>query len=249
MTRIAVVADIHGNLPALHAVVADIESRVVDRVVNLGDLVSGALWPRETLDFLMQQSWLHIAGNHDRQLVADDPATHGPSDRYAFERLDPSHIAWLATLPPIAAIAQDVLLCHGTPSSDLAYLLERIEHRRLRIARPAEVSQQLGVQTARIVLCGHSHMPRLVRSEGGAIVMNPGSVGLPAFDDTGSDPHVSETGSPHARYATLELTNNACRVSFHAVEYDCAAAAAQSESAGRPDWAAALRTGYVFRSN
>jgi len=56
MTSIALIADIHGNLPAIEAVAADIAARGISRVVNLGDHVSGPLWPRETIDFLMRQS-------------------------------------------------------------------------------------------------------------------------------------------------------------------------------------------------
>jgi predicted phosphodiesterase len=67
--RIAVVSDIHGNLPALEAVVADIARRGVDAVVNLGDSLSGPLLPLETAQFLMAQSWTHLAGNHERQVL------------------------------------------------------------------------------------------------------------------------------------------------------------------------------------
>ena len=64
--RIAVIADIHGNLPALEAVLIDIARRHVDRTINLGDCVSGPLWPREVCDLLMASDDLTIRGNHDR---------------------------------------------------------------------------------------------------------------------------------------------------------------------------------------
>ena len=249
MTRIAVVSDIHGNILALEAVVADMARRDVDHVVNLGDHASGPLWPRQTLDFLVRQPWLHIAGNHDRQLVTDDPATHGASDRFAYEQLTPEHALWLTDLPLTATTPEGVLLCHGTPSSDLAYLVETIVDRRLRLARPDVVAERLRGTTAKVVLCGHSHSPRLVVADGGTLVMNPGSVGLPAFDDTGSDPHISETGSPHARYAILDIDAATRAVTFHAVPYHHTAAADQAEHAGRDDWAMALRTGYTLPSS
>ena len=81
--RIAVIADIHGNLPALEAVLADIQHRDVDRTVNLGDCVSGPLWPREVCDLLMASDYLTIRGNHDRWVSRPDPARMGASDRYA----------------------------------------------------------------------------------------------------------------------------------------------------------------------
>lgn len=67
--RIAILADIHGNLPALEAVADDLDRRGVDAVVNLGDSLSGPLLPRETAQFLMARDWLHLAGNHERQLL------------------------------------------------------------------------------------------------------------------------------------------------------------------------------------
>jgi predicted phosphodiesterase len=92
MQKIALVSDIHGNIAALEKVVADIETRHVDRVFNLGDHVSGPLYPKETLEFLMKQDWVHIAGNHDRQLVQQNPAQYGASDRYAFGLLSKSEL-------------------------------------------------------------------------------------------------------------------------------------------------------------
>ena len=71
--RIAFVTDIHGNLAALEAVVADCTRRAVSRVVNLGDSLSGPLLPAETADDLMSRDWFHLAGNHERQILR-----HGP---------------------------------------------------------------------------------------------------------------------------------------------------------------------------
>jgi predicted phosphodiesterase len=64
--RIAVIADIHANLPALEAVLADIERRAFDRMINLGDCVSGPLWPHDVHDLLMARDDLTIRGDHDR---------------------------------------------------------------------------------------------------------------------------------------------------------------------------------------
>ncbi|MBI3410976.1 MAG: metallophosphoesterase family protein [Planctomycetes bacterium] len=259
--RIAVIADVHGNLPALEAVAADMVARGISRVVNLGDHVSGPLWPRETADFLMHQPWTAIAGNHDRQLAFDDPAGHGRSDKYAYERLTPEHLRWLSALP--ASITLDdvslddasldeagMLLCHGIPGDDLEYLLETPEHGRLRLARAGEIRARLGRVTARVVACGHSHNPRLVHLSDGIAIVNPGSVGLQAYTVDGAQPHVSETGSPLARYAILEFTDalprvTDPRVTFVAVKYDHVRVAQQAASNGRPDWALALRTGYA----
>lgn len=79
MRKIAIVSDIHGNIAALEKVVEDIETRHVECVFNLGDHVSGPLYPRETLEFLTKQDWVHILGDHDRQLIRQNPERHGLS--------------------------------------------------------------------------------------------------------------------------------------------------------------------------
>jgi len=117
--RIAVIADIHGNLGALEAVLADIKKRSPDLTVNLGDLVSGPLQPRETADRLMDLSIPTIRGNHERQLLTLAPTDMGDSDRHALEKLLPDHLAWLESFPATLAIGGDVYLCHGTPASDV----------------------------------------------------------------------------------------------------------------------------------
>jgi predicted phosphodiesterase len=242
MTRIALISDVHGNLPALEAVVADLAARGLERVVNLGDHASGPLWPAETVRFLRRQPWVQIAGNHDRQVVATPPETHGASDRYAFAHLGPEEKAWLAALPATAELPEGVLLCHGTPSDDRTFLLETVEHGRLRLAEPGELAARLGPATHAVVACGHSHVPRWV-SAAATIVVNPGSVGLQAYADTEPAPYASETGSPHARYAILDDTAAGWRATWIAVSYDHEEAAAKAQREGRADWAYALRSG------
>src|SRR5262245_19220607 len=111
--RFAAVADVHGNLPALEAVLADLARRRIDVVVNLGDHVSGPLWPHETARVLLQLPWTHIAGNCDRQVAQSEPSKLGPSDRFAAERLETDAMAWLRALPATATPASGVFLCHG----------------------------------------------------------------------------------------------------------------------------------------
>ena len=242
MTRIAIIADIHGNLPALQAVMADLRGRGAATVVNLGDHASGPLWPAATLDLLIEQDWVQIAGNHDRQLVSQPPEQHGESDRYAYAELSQRHREWLAALPAQAHLSHDILLCHGTPADDSVYLLETVAHGEVRLARPAEIRQRLGGAAAPIILCGHTHRPRAYTLDE-TLIINPGSVGLPAYADDTPEPHAVESGSPHARYALLDATASGWQVSHIALDYDHGAAAAQAERNGRPDWAAALRTG------
>jgi predicted phosphodiesterase len=246
MTRIAFIADVHGNLPALESVAADIAARGISHVVNLGDHASGPLWPRETIEFLMGQSWVNISGNHDRQVVFDDPASHGASDQYAFARLTDDQKQWLSALPQTVSIDDGHIVgCHGRPTDDQSYLLETPEHGRLRLATLKEVKTRLGDTNAQVVFCAHSHIPRLVHVQDGIIAVNPGSVGLQAYQIDGLDPHIGETGSPLARYAFLESKGRDWRITFVAVQYDHAAAVRQAAANDRADWAFALRTGYA----
>ena len=98
--RIAVVSDIHGNLPALQAVVRDFQRRGVDTVFNLGDSLSGPLLPLQTAQFLMAQDWLHLAGNHERQVLTQGPGQWSAADAYAHAQLGEREFAWMASLGP-----------------------------------------------------------------------------------------------------------------------------------------------------
>jgi putative phosphoesterase len=245
MGRIAVLSDIHGNLLALQAVVTDMERHNIDMVVNLGDHASGPLWPRETVALLMQQRWIQIAGNHERQLTRQNPAGHGASDRYAYEQLTSQQMQWLRELPSTARIGGDILLFHGTPTNDNAYLLETIEHGQSFLASPAEIMQHLGNARAKVMLCGHSHVPRMVQTPDGTLIVNPGSVGLQGYTSEDPAPHIIQTGSPETRYAILERDNEKWWVEFIALPYDHPSAADQAGRNNRPDWENALRTGYV----
>ncbi|MCX6050691.1 MAG: metallophosphoesterase family protein, partial [Chloroflexi bacterium] len=227
------------------AVVADLNQRAITTVLNLGDHASGPLWPQETLAFLMQQPWLQIAGNCDRKLVHQNPADHGASEHYAFERINPAQKAWLQALPAYAQFEQDLLLCHGRPTTDELALLETMTQGIVRLARPAEIRQRLVGVTERVVLCGHTHTPRLVQVDQTQLIVNPGSVGLPAYEDSEPEPHVIETGSPHARYAILEQQDRTWQVELVAIAYDYQSAANQARQNKRLDWEVGLRTGYM----
>jgi hypothetical protein len=102
-----------------------------------------------------------------------------------------------------------------------------------------------GVGGASVVLCGHSHVPRIV-TIGGVLVVNPGSVGWPAYRDTQPAPHWVEVGSPHPRYALLTRTDAGWAPQLRAVRSDWDAAARQAERHRRSDIARAARTGRVL---
>lgn len=241
--RIAVLSDIHGNLWALDAVLADLARRAVDVTVNLGDILSGPLLPAETAERLMALDLPTIRGNHERQVLEHDPVRMGASDRWAHDRITPAQRAWIASLPVSLRLFDDVLMVHGTPGSDLVYWMESVDPGGWRPASHAEASDRAGEAQASLVLCGHSHVPRSVLLDDGRLVVNPGSVGLQAFDGDLPFPHRVENGTPHARYAIVERTHGGWAVEQYAVTYDWKAAAETAQRHGRPDWAIALRTG------
>jgi len=245
--RIAVVSDIHGNLAALQAVVDDFTRRGVDAVVNLGDSLSGPLLPRETAEYLLAQPWTQLAGNHERQIL-DSSGRRGASDEYARSQLSIRELDWIASLQPRADYAEDVLLCHGTPQSDLVYLLETVEPNRLRLASAQEIDERLGATRADLIVCGHSHVPRSVRTARGQLIVNPGSVGLPGYVASSPHAHVVENGSPDARYAIVERNAGLWSSLLIAVAYDFRSMAELARRRGRTEWHRALLTGYVSQS-
>ncbi|MDE2619426.1 MAG: metallophosphoesterase family protein, partial [Sphingomonadales bacterium] len=174
--RIAVLSDIHGNLAALEAVLADIAHHAPDLVVNLGDIVSGPLQPAETADRLIALDLPTIRGNHERQLLEQPLAAMGESDAFTRPLLTDYHRQWLAGLPVRLDLTPEVHACHGTPASDLEYFLETVTPDGARTATAAEVVARAAPISAPVVLCGHTHMPRAVRLASGQLVVNPGSV-------------------------------------------------------------------------
>jgi len=241
--RIAAIADVHGNRWALEAVLADVERRGIEIVVDLGDTVYGPLDPAGTADLLMRTGAAGVSGNEDRIVVAPARDDDSRTLRYTRSALRPEHLGWLAGLPAARVAAGALLCCHGTPARDDEYLLETVTDAG---AAPRPVPAVAALVTAvgqPVVICGHSHLARTVRLPDGRLVVNPGSVGLQAYADDAPRPHAMEAGSPHARYAVLEWTPAGWRVEPVAVAYDFEAAARAAARNGRPDWAAWIRTG------
>lgn len=233
--RIAVLADIHGNLPALEAVLREVEGSGVDRVVLLGDIAGGPM-PAQTLDRLAglgdRAVWVH--GNGERELVAgldgldglDGEIPAGPAgDTVAacVPLLEPRHRNLMADLPMTVTLDVDglgpALFCHATPRRDDEFVLVDSP-----IERWQQVLQDVGEQ---LVVCGHTHMPfdRLVDQRR---VVNPGSVGM-AY------------GPPGAYWALLGP-----HVELRRTTYDTRAAAEQIVASGYPG-AAAWAEEYVVR--
>jgi len=238
-----VIADVHGNRWALEAVLEDIEHRDVEQVLDLGDTVFGPLAPAETAELLMRLDAPTVRGNQDRAIWQPPPeVASSPTHRFVREALSTEQVDRLQGLPMTLRIG-DLLLCHGTPGQDDAPLLEEIGPRRVALAGPDTIRTRLGSLEAAVILCGHTHVPRAVALPDGPLVVNPGSVGLPAYTHDVPFPHAMEAGTPHARYALLERRQEGWAVEHVAVPYDWRTAAETARRNGRSDWARWLSTG------
>jgi len=240
---VAVLADVHGNRWALRAVLEDIARRGIRRVLNLGDCLYGPLDPAATARLLIDRDIPTVRGNEDRLIVASaDRSGTSPTLTFVREQLDRAHLDWLESLPRTLTTPEGIFLCHGSPRDDAEYLLFYVTREGCRRRQPREI-QALLPATGTLVLCGHDHLQAAARLPDGRLVVNPGSVGLPAYADDLPFPHAMEAGTPHARYSVVEPIPGGWGVQHRMIEYDWEAAALAAERNGRPDWARALRSG------
>jgi putative phosphoesterase len=205
--RVAALYDIHGNLPALEAVLADIDRLGVAEIVSGGDLVAGPL-PSECLALLRDRRARFVKGNADRFVL--DRANE--TDAWAYGRLSAAERAEVAAWPGELALEVDglgrVLFCHASPRSD-----EEI----LTVATPDEVvAAAVGGTGSNVVIAGHTHQ-QFDRVVGDVRFVNAGSVGLPY------------EGRAGAFWALLGPD-----VELRRSEYDVRAAATRLEATGLP---------------
>ena len=242
--KFAAIADVHGNIAALEAVLADIAALGISEVVNLGDHVSGPLEAARTADLLMARGFPSIRGDQDRRLV-ELSGTRLALDRVDYQQLTPAHLDWMAGLPETLVYREEVLLCHGSPRDDAFYWLDCVAENGAIVASSlAAVEAEAEGVEASLILCAHTHLPRAVRLSDGRMVVNPGSVGLPAYDGQRPVYHVVQTGTPDACYAVLERSAHGWSVTFRHVPYDTTAMAVLARRNGAELWARALETGW-----
>lgn len=228
--RVAALYDIHGNLPALRAVLADVAREGVDMVVVGGDVATGPL-PAETITQLMAlgNRTRFVRGNADREIVEaydqarfDFDAERDPATRaagYAAGAISDVQRDFLAGFAPHVALDVDglgmTLFCHGSPRSDTEMITTATPDPRL-------VRMLAGVREP-VVVCGHTHR-QFDRSVSGWRVINAGSVGLPY------------EGMPGAYWALLGPT-----VELRRVEYDLDQGMNELRAGGFPDLDEMLR--------
>lgn len=242
--KFAAIADVHGNRHALEAVLADIAGLGIDEVVNLGDHVSGPLEAARTADLLIERGFPSVRGDQDRILVELWQA--GTSARSDFQQLERKHFDWMASMPATLTYRDEVLLCHGSPGNDAAFWLDHIaDDGTVRPSGIDAIEAEAEGIDARLILCAHTHIPRIVRLRDGRMVVNPGSVGLPGYDGTTPVSYVVEVGTPHACYAVLEQAGGRWLATFRYVPYDTTAMVELARSKGMRAWASAIATGWV----
>jgi predicted phosphodiesterase len=241
--RYALISDIHANLPALEAVLADIGAQPdIAATYHLGDLVGYAPWPNETVSLLRESGIAGIAGNYDSTVGADyrhcgcryeDPVQEELSHvSYAWTRanVSPETKRYLAGLPFRIDIlpagghlaGPRVALVHGTPTLNTAYWTEdRPDEFCLKMAAHA------GLGPGDVLCFGHTHIAwqRAVAEAGKRPVhfVNTGSVGRP------------KDGDWRAGYVILDMTGGEPRVEFRRVEYDLERAMAGIRTGGLPE--------------
>lgn len=197
--RIAVLSDIHGNLTALEAVLADLQQTSPDVVFHGGDLADSGSSPTEVLDYIHDRGWTGVMGNTDQMLVApaslEEFAAASPAPRAIWdavreiaiatqERLGDARLAWIKNLPLVLQ-HENFALVHASPQSCWLAPAES--------ASDADLELAYGSLGKLIVLFGHVHRPSVRTIEGQPkILVNAGSVGL------------SYDGDPRASYLILD---------------------------------------------
>src|SRR5690606_18797320 len=247
--RYALISDIHANLPALRAVLADIESRPgIDATFHLGDLVGYAPWPNETVGLLRERDIEGIAGNYDSTTATDykhcgckyeDPHQAELSHlsyEWTRQHCSPETKRILGRLPFRLDLRPSgghqsgptVILVHGTPTLNTLYWTDdRSESFCLAMAEKA------GAKSGDVICYGHTHKP-WQREIDGIHFVNTGSVGRP------------KDGDPRAGYVILELGENGPTVEFVRVDYDLEEAMQGIFASDLPDeFAEYLRTGGI----
>ena len=246
--RYALISDVHGNLPALEAVLAELDSRSdLDGVYHLGDLVGYAPWPNEVVALLAERGIPGVAGNYDSTTATDyehcgckyeDPDQEALSHlSYAWTRrhVSPETKRWLGALPfridirPLGGHRSGprLILIHGNPVLNTVYWTEDRSDRFC-----LEMAERLGAKAGDVVAFGHTHKP-WQREVGGIRFVNTGSVGRP------------KDGDWRAGYVVVSMAEgSAAEVGVCRVEYDLPRATAAIRESELPDeFAEYLETG------
>jgi putative phosphoesterase len=242
--KIGLIADIHGNLVALDAVLAALAAERIDQIVCLGDVAVLGPEPDGVIARLREIDCPCVVGNTDAWLLAD-PAGGGPAStssvgaeltRWCADRVAGADRAYLRTFQPKIGISLDnglrLLCCHGSPRS--------YDEVIMATTPTAELEEMLAGHHASIVAGGHTHV-QLLRRLGQGWVINPGSVGLPGASPGVPDLPVNRSVS-WAEYAVVSVDGQQLRFDFRRLPIDVERVLAVGRASGMPhfDWWAGL---------
>jgi putative phosphoesterase len=217
--RIALISDLHGNEIALEAVLRDIRHVGVDRIVCLGDVATLGPQPREVIQMLRDLGCPCILGNHDAFMLdaglirtyTEAPVVVDAVD-WCRDVLTADDLDYLGGFQDTSRIELDaaaiLFLFHGSPRSHMEDLL--------CTTPPDELERMLDGHAATVMAGGHTHV-QMLRQHRGALIVNPGSVGMPFKEYVGGGP---PTILAHAEYATVESTNGNVDVRLRRVALD-----------------------------
>ncbi|HET7263504.1 MAG TPA: metallophosphoesterase family protein [bacterium] len=217
--RVAIFSDVHGNVAALEAVLADIRARgPFDRILNGGDFAFGGPRPREAVERLIEGGYPAVVGNTDEMVAASPEGAAGAVAAWARTRLTPEQVDWLRALPRSRRVdapgGPPLVLVHATPWSTT----DLIEPS----SPAATVARAFEQAEARTLVYGHIHRA-YIREVAGGLIVNAGSVGFP-FD-----------GIPRPAWAILTLERGAWRAEIVRIEYDREAVIQDLLTSDHPD--------------
>lgn len=211
--KFAVLSDIHGNMYALRAVLADIEKQNVDRILCLGDLAMAGPEPNKTIDFVKTQDWTIIQGNTDEMIayfsdeVFENVKIQAPIMANALDfdvkEISSENKQYLKNLPINKCIIADdlkILMVHGSPRKNNENIYPEMDSKVIE-----DIFQDVD---ADIVLCGHTHIPCGYQTNSKITVINVGSVGRPFTEE------------PKACYVLLNVVGNQFTVEHKMLDYD-----------------------------
>lgn len=233
--RIAFISDIHGNLTALNAVLADIRQTGVDQIVCLGDTISLGAQPLETLHTLRSLNCTYLMGNHDEAILTPERAPAFeisenviPDLHWCRNLLKPEDLDFIKTFANTHELTlpngMRVLAFHGSPHSCTDMILSTTP--------PEDLERFFAGQTAPVCIGGHTHI-QMLRRHGRQNIINSGSVGN-AFEfayTPGNPPRLI----PCAEYAILEQSGPSLKIDLRHVEYDQNALLQAVKESGLPN--------------
>jgi putative phosphoesterase len=243
--KIAILSDIHSNVYALKKVIKDAKKKGITNFINLGDTLYGPIQPNKTYKLLKKNNFIHICGNQDRQIfdASKKEIADNKTLQFIVKNLDKKALSWMKNFHKTYTF-EGILLCHGTPNDDLTYLLEKIKKGKLTLNDDKHIVRHLSNVQEKIVLCGHSHLPRIIETSKNQIVINPGSVGLQAYRDD-LPKHKVENFNSLASYAIIDKNDLDFKVELVQVSYNKEKAIECALKNNRKDWAYALEFGSV----